>query len=125
MARAGWAEAGAPGNRAATRIALTGNLCRCTGYLPILDAAAAISVGLKDSTRPTKRYDTPETLAALRALATEPLKITDGRRTYFAPTTLDEAVAFKSKHTDAVVVAGATELGVLRNKKGYDPPTRR
>jgi len=122
MALAGWAAAGASADPAAARIALTGNLCRCTGYLPILDAAAALAVGLEDSTHPTK-HDTPELLAAMRALATDPIKIVEGRRTYFAPTTLEDAVPFKSKHPEAAIVAGATELGVLRNKKNFEPRT--
>ncbi|HTK78079.1 MAG TPA: FAD binding domain-containing protein [Gemmataceae bacterium] len=123
MALAGWAADGAPADPAAARIALTGNLCRCTGYLPILDAAAALAVGLEDSTHPTNRYHFPEMLAAMRSLTGDPLQLTEGRRTFFAPTTLDEAVAFKAEHPDAVIVAGATELGVLRNKKNVEPRT--
>src|SRR5262249_4239900 len=70
------------------------------------------------------RYDTPALVARLRELTAEPLRVTDGRRTFVAPTTQADAVAFKAEHRkEAVIVAGGTELGVLRNKKGYDPPT--
>jgi xanthine dehydrogenase small subunit len=123
MALAGWAADGVPADPAAARIALTGNLCRCTGYLPILDAAAALSVssvaGLSEAGPGSMTPATED----LRSLTAEPLKITDGRRSFFAPTTLDDAVAFKAKYPDAVIVAGATELGVLRNKKDFEPPT--
>lgn len=113
MALAGWAEAGAATD---VRVALTGNLCRCTGYLPIFDAAAAIAAA------PPQRNDAPELVAELNALAAEPLRVTDGRRTFFAPTTLAEAAAFKADRSDAAIVAGGTELGVWRNKRGMDPP---
>ena len=54
MALAGWTEGGCSADR---RLALTGNLCRCTGYLPILDAAAVIA-GSSDANRSAERYDT-------------------------------------------------------------------
>jgi xanthine dehydrogenase small subunit len=123
MALAGWAQNGAPADPATARLALTGNLCRCTGYLPILDAAAALAVtavaGVCEPGPASQRPATEE----LRALAADSLKIADGSRTFFAPTTLDDAVAVKAEHPDAVIVAGATELGVLRNKKNYEPRT--
>jgi xanthine dehydrogenase small subunit len=121
MALAGWAEAGAPADPAATRVALTGNLCRCTGYLPILDAAAALT--RSPPPRLAERFDAPELVANLRDWAAEPVRVATGRRMFFAPTTLPAAVTFKAEHPKAIIVAGGTELGVLRNKKSYDPPT--
>jgi xanthine dehydrogenase small subunit len=120
MALAGWAEAGANPDPATTRLALTGNLCRCTGYIPILEAAADLAHA--PPPRLADRGDGPALLEELRVLAAEPLHIETGSRTFFAPVSLEEAVAFKARHPRAVVVAGGTELGVLRNKKGEDPP---
>jgi xanthine dehydrogenase small subunit len=57
----------------------------------------------------------------LRQHTLNPVRI-QSRRTFFAPRRLEDAVQFKAHHPDAVIVSGATELGVLRNKKGYDPP---
>ncbi len=116
MALAGWAERGCQQNQ---RLALTGNLCRCTGYLPILDAATAIAAEPPASV--SSRYDTPALVAELSDCAAEPLRVADGRRTFAAPTVLADAVAFKADHPNAVVIAGGTELGVLRNKRGEDP----
>jgi xanthine dehydrogenase small subunit len=119
MALAGWAGAGAPADPAAVRLSLTGNLCRCTGYLPILDAAARVAEELPQGV--SARYDTPELIVAVTALAGESVHVGDGRRTFLAPTTLDDAVNYKTAHPTAVVIAGGTELGVLRNKRGDDP----
>ena len=47
----------------------------------------------------------------------------DKRRTFFAPRNLEEASAFKARNPEAIIVSGGTELGVLRNKRGLDPPT--
>jgi xanthine dehydrogenase small subunit len=119
MALAGWADAGCPFDATAPRLPLTGNLCRCTGYLPIFEAADTLA-----HARPAplaKRFSTPELIRALEAARKEPLRVESGARLYFAPTTLAEAVAFKAKHPDAVVMAGATELGVWRNKKNFEP----
>lgn len=119
MALAGWAEAGADPEPAKLRLALTGNLCRCTGYVPILEAAEEIA-----RTPPPRLADRPEApgiLADLTRLAVDALRVESDGHTFFAPTTLEEAIAFKSATPEAGVVAGATELGVLRNKRGYQP----
>jgi xanthine dehydrogenase small subunit len=120
MALAGMCEEQTPPDDAAQRVALTGNLCRCTGYVPILAAATALQGATL--TPLAQRYAAPAVLEELRRHAAVPVRIEHEARTYFAPRTLAAALEFKAQHADAVIVAGATELGVLRNKKALDPP---
>lgn len=115
MALAGWVESGA---KADLKLALTGNLCRCTGYLPILDAGRKAA---KECTSKVSERDTEAMRADLAHLAAQAVKVEANGRVFFAPTTLAEAIAFKASHPEAVVVSGATELGVLRNKRGIEP----
>jgi xanthine dehydrogenase small subunit len=110
MALAGWA---ANGCKADQRISLTGNLCRCTGYVPILEATERI--------RSTVQWAESSGTANEANEDPEPLEIRGGKRVYFAPTELAFAVAFKAYNPDAAIVAGATELGVWRNKRGIEP----
>jgi xanthine dehydrogenase small subunit len=43
------------------------------------------------------------------------------RRTFYSPRSLEDALDFKALHSEATIVSGATELGVLGNKKGLHP----
>src|SRR3954447_4025885 len=83
--------------------ALSGNLCRCTGYRPIRDAAWAL--GDPDGADPLAvRRTRPAPGPATTRLA-------DDVGEFVRPATLDEALRLLAEHPDATVLAGATDLG--------------
>jgi xanthine dehydrogenase small subunit len=125
MALAGLFEQRTSVDRDSLATALTGNLCRCTGYLPILDAG--LSIDPAALVLLAQRYSSPSLLEDLHNHAKVPVLLQSSGwgstpRTFFGPRRLEDAVEFKAGNPQAVIVSGATELGVLRNKKGIDPP---
>ena len=93
--------------------ALSGNLCRCTGYRPIRDAAWAL--GQPADTDPlTQRLAAPAPPAA-----TTDVSDLDGR--FVRPASLADALAVLREHPDAVPVAGCTDHGVEVNLRGLRP----
>jgi xanthine dehydrogenase small subunit len=81
---------------------IAGNLCRCTGYGPILAAGEA---------NPPQPADDHETAALLREIA--PARAGRG---WFAPRTSDELAALLVEHPEARIVAGATDVGLWVTK---------
>lgn len=101
--------------------ALCGNLCRCTGYLPILESAALIDRAAYFPLRAL--YPSAELAAELYTARQEPLDIdADGRR-LLVPLTYEAAAQAKRDTPEGVFVAGATELGVQWKKDGDSPHT--
>ncbi len=95
--------------------ALTGNLCRCTGYQPILDAASAIPV--QDCVPLAKRYVSSAQSQELRGVTQKALHLQRDGFELFAPTKLKEAATFLKKNPGARILSGGTDLGVLQNKR--------
>lgn len=79
---------------------LGGNLCRCTGYRPIRDAA--LSMG-------EHSYARPEWLD-LAVDATAPTRETATDNAFVQPATLAELIEERRRHPEAPIVAGATDL---------------
>ncbi|NDC25553.1 MAG: xanthine dehydrogenase, partial [Proteobacteria bacterium] len=93
---------------------LTGNLCRCTGYQPIIDAALATQTSSSHSL--SQRYLKPDFTADLISAQTKSLLITTQTHTFFAPASLSEAVAFTNENPGFRVLGAATDFGVQTNK---------
>ncbi|HEY8710525.1 MAG TPA: xanthine dehydrogenase small subunit [Burkholderiaceae bacterium] len=93
---------------------LSGNLCRCTGYRPILDA------GQRMFELPAVMLDTApviEALQGLKSAGTFHCTAGDGGDHYHAPTTLAELATLREQLPQAQLLAGSTDVGLWVNKQ--------
>lgn len=81
---------------------LAGNLCRCTGYAPIIRAAQAI-----------EDLPVPAWLDDTQARAAQDVQALPG----LAPETSDELAALYADTPDATLIAGATDVGLWVTKQ--------
>ncbi|GAA3541733.1 xanthine dehydrogenase small subunit [Zobellella aerophila] len=91
--------------------ALAGNLCRCTGYRPIVDAAQAIAEQpqLADD---FSRYEA-EVVARLAQIETDTLVTLQGDdKLCFSPTSVTELAELLLQNPDARLLAGGTDLAL-------------
>ena len=102
------AEAGTAPTRDELADELAGNLCRCTGYRPILDA------GLAMNALPGPRLPLQGLADQLRELQSKPAPSVAG---FQAPRTLAQLAALREQQPEATLLAGATDIGLWVNKQ--------
>jgi xanthine dehydrogenase small subunit len=94
---------------------IAGNLCRCTGYRPIVDAAVESCTG-----RPLDQWAAAEaaTIAALEALDVEQdVMVKTGDGFIAIPARVETLAQWAHDHLDATIVSGATDVGLWVTKQ--------
>ncbi len=105
------AASGAEGfDKAETLEALAGNLCRCTGYRPIIDAAEQAC-----SQQQPDQFDAAEadTVAQLKAIAPrETAELNSGDKRCLLPLTVADLADLYAANPEARLLAGGTDLAL-------------
>lgn len=119
------AAAGLP-TRDEINTALSGNLCRCTGYRPIVDASQKMFDYTQYPRVTLDRKAVEETLRALQRNDTFEYRAPDtrgaafGAPAFYAPLTLDAFARLRAEHPQARLVAGSTDVGLWVTKQFRD-----
>ena len=99
---------------------IAGNLCRCTGYRPIVDAALASCALPADDWFSAGESEARRALTELRD--SEDIFIGTRERFFAAPASIVALAKLYYSHPDATLIAGSTDVGLWVTKQLRDLP---
>ena len=131
MSLAGLVQTNTAPNRTEINDALSGNLCRCTGYKPIIDATLQACKAAPEQLKIEDEADIALLKNIRRAavpiynldgdIVVQPVVRTRKGNEFVAPATVAEVADYLVKHPNATLLAGSTEIGLQVNKQFIRP----